>query len=60
MEDEETNTCAYCVRQIEQQGTDDMGMCDDCLELWWRHADDPHECSWGCVADFRDYQPEGV
>ena len=49
--------CYACDVPIDGTGTDEMGMCDNCLHLWWQHADDPHDCSWGCVADFHNYQP---
>ena len=50
--------CCECDVPIENEGTDGMRMCDNCLHLWWQHADDPHDCSWGCVADFHNYQPK--
>lgn len=48
-------TCSECGTSIEHDGIDDMGFCEPCLVAWWAHADSEHECSWGCVASFRDY-----
>jgi len=53
----ETNSCHECGDPIEDDGVDGMGMCDVCAWYWFHHDDDNHPCSWGCVADFRNYQP---
>lgn len=51
-------SCSECGDGIENEGAEDMGFCDTCLYAWWVHADTPHECSWGCVSDFREFAKE--
>ena len=29
---------------------EELGMCLDCSDRFWSHADDGHHCSWECVA----------